>query len=116
MTEEHLELLRNAHARVNGVTWFTVERPTREPDGAGGVSLQWNTIASAHGTFKRTRGDRREIQERVSGGVGVSLVCAYDVDVRQGDRIRAKGISYDALAVDIDTDELLVRTVSLEVR
>lgn len=116
MTEEHLELLRNAHARVYGVTWFTVERPTREPDGAGGVLLQWNTVASANGTFKRTRGDRREIQERISNGTGVSLVCAYDVDVRTGDRIRAKGISYDALTVDIDTDELLVRTVTLEVR
>jgi len=116
MNEAHLDLLRTAHARIYGVTWFTVERPTRESDGAGGVSLQWNTVASGNGTFKRTRADRRDIQERVSGAVGVSLICAYDADVRQGDRVKAKGITYDVMTVDIDSDELLVRTVTLEVR
>lgn len=116
MTEAHLDLLRTAHARVCGVTWFTVERATREPDGSGGVLLQWNTVASAHGTFKRTRADRRDVQERVGSTVTVSLVCAYDVDIKQGDRVRARGVSYDVSTVDVDSDELLVRTVTLEVR
>jgi head-tail adaptor len=116
MTQEHLEVLRTAHARVAAVTYFTVERATRASDGAGGQTIVWNTVASGHGTFKQNRSTKQNASERLTNVSGVLLVCAYDVDVKPTDRVRAKDFSYDVLAVDMDTDELLVRNVTLESR
>ena len=115
MTEEHLDILRAAHARVVGVSWFTVERATRTADGAGGQTIAWHTVASGHGTFKRSTGSKRSFSERLVENFQMVLTCAYDIDVASGDRIRSKGITYNVASVDIDSDELLVRTVALEV-
>lgn len=116
MNQDHLDILRKAQARVFGVTHFTVERATRESDGAGGQTTVWNTVASGHGTFKQIRAGRQDVSERVGNVISMSLVCAYDTDIRATDRVRTKNGSYDVASVDLDSDELLVRNVLLEVR
>ena len=115
MNADHLEVLRAAHARVYGISWFTVERATRTPDGVGGQTIEWHTVASGHGTFKRSNGSKRSYAERLVENYQMTLTCAYDVNINQGDRVKAKDVTYNVQSVDVDSDELLVRTAILEV-
>lgn len=116
MNEAHLSTMRAAHARVFGVSWFTVSRGTRTADDAGGQTIEWHTVSSGNGTIKQTRASKQAASERLLNQSGVTLMCAYDTDVTAGDRVVAKGVTYDVLSVDIDSDELLVRSVILESR
>ena len=73
---------------------------TRTPDGAGGWSESWGTVATIHAAVEPFRGSERYLAQQQTPGVEWRLTTRYREDISASDtRVEWKGRQYDVVSV-----------------
>ena len=85
-------------------TRIAIRRPVRTPDGAGGVSRSWSTIASPRAYVKPISGGERFQAMAISATVTHRIFIRYRTDILPSDRIEIGSRLFQIRAV-LDIEE-----------
>jgi SPP1 family predicted phage head-tail adaptor len=67
---------------------LTLETPTPTPDGAGGATLEWNTVAALAADVMPVRAEERAQGEGLQDVTHYRIVIRKRADISAGDRFR----------------------------
>jgi SPP1 family predicted phage head-tail adaptor len=67
---------------------LALEKPTPVPDGAGGVTITWDVVATIAADLVPQKADERGLGEGVADLTLYRIVIRYRADVASGDRFR----------------------------
>ena len=67
---------------------LVLEKATRNPDGAGGVTLAWSAVAAMFGDVMPAGAEERAAGEGLAGVRRQRIVIRHRADVAAGDRFR----------------------------
>ncbi len=98
LTATDLALLRNAAASARKTT-IQVQRRTDTPDGAGGRTSSWATIATVDGLVRASNGREIELAGRLGTTTEVTALLPNGTDVKAADRLVTGGQTLQITAV-----------------
>jgi SPP1 family predicted phage head-tail adaptor len=83
-------------------TLISIERSTKTSDGAGGFTEQWVRVSSSakRAFVKSFSGREQWASERVEARTVLRIVCRYNSNVLQTDRVAIRGKRYDIVAIN----------------
>ncbi len=78
---------------------FTVNRPTRTPDGQGGFALGYAEAGTLRGRLRPASSSERTVARQDQAVVSHVFYCAAESDLRRGDLVSGAGQTVEVIAV-----------------
>ncbi len=78
---------------------FTLNRPTRAPDGQGGWLVAYEEAGAFRGRLRPASATERTVAQQRQATVSHVLYCATTVDVRRGDLVAGAGQTVEVVDV-----------------
>jgi len=90
-----------------------IQRLTRTPDGAGGWTETWQTVAMTKGRIAPSqRGAGEEVRAGAVTAYGEYIVTLpHDTELRQDDRLQINGVQYEVKAIFERSEKTALRVL-----
>lgn len=90
-----------------------IQRLTRTPDGAGGWTETWQTVATTNGRIATNqRGAGEEVRAGAVTAYGEFVVTLpHDTELRQDDRLQINGAQYEVKAIFERSEKTALRVL-----
>jgi SPP1 family predicted phage head-tail adaptor len=105
-----LEKIRAEQVRLMPETVY-IQRLTRTPDGAGGWTEIWQSVATTKGRIATQDGGETKRGGAITADVTLIVTLPHDTDLRQDDRLQIGGKQYEIVNVLERSEKTALRAV-----
>jgi head-tail adaptor len=117
LTDDELTAMRATQEAALPETIY-VQRLTRTPDGAGGWSEAWTTVATIKGRLAEEAW--KDAEQEVAGRYGalykVIVTLPSDTELTESDRLQCNGTQYQVIGIARRSSKTALRVSCVEVR